>query len=109
MRSDDDRLALRQVGNLPPRSRPEPARRRAQHAFRLAGQRRPLTRLGARPYGVGRDGATFGVVNNTRRNVYELLLAVNKKAVNGVLYNGDATLQAECADLFNALNQAGSI
>jgi hypothetical protein len=36
-------------------------------------------------------------------------MAVNKKAVNGVLYNGDATLQAQAADLFNSLNQAGTI
>ena len=49
------------------------------------------------------------MVNNTRRNVYELLLAVNKKAVNGVLYNGDATLQAQAADLFDALSNAGGI
>jgi hypothetical protein len=57
---------------------------------------------------VGKDGAAFGVANNTTRNVYELL-AVNKKAVKGVLYNGDATLQAQAADLFNALNKAGGI
>jgi hypothetical protein len=67
------------------------------------------TGLGARRSSVGVDGAAFGVANNTTLNVYELLVAVNKKAVNGVLYNGDATLQAKCADLFNALNQAGSI
>jgi hypothetical protein len=67
------------------------------------------TGLGARSYNVGPDGAAFGVANNTTLNVYELLVAVNKKAVKGVLYNGDATLQAECADLFNALNTAGGI
>jgi hypothetical protein len=67
------------------------------------------TGLGARLYNVGKDGAAFGVANNTTLNVYELLVAVNRKAVNGVLYNGDATLQAQCADLFNSLDQAGSI
>src|SRR5262249_61671564 len=67
------------------------------------------TGLGARSYNVGKDGAAFGVANNTTRNVYELLVAVNKKAVNGVLYGGSATLQAQCADLFNALDTAGSI
>jgi hypothetical protein len=67
------------------------------------------TGLGARSYNVGPDGAAFGVANNSTLTVYGLLAAVNKKAVQGVLYNGDATLQAECADLFNALNQAGSI
>ena len=67
------------------------------------------TGLGARLYNVGTDGAAFGVANNTTLNVYELLLAVNKKAVNGVLDGGDTTLQAQAADLFNSLNQSGSI
>jgi hypothetical protein len=58
---------------------------------------------------VGQDGAAFGVANNTTLNVYQLLLAVNQQAVGGVLYNGDATLQAQAANLFDALNQAGSI
>jgi hypothetical protein len=49
------------------------------------------------------------VANNTTLNVYTLLAAVNTRAVNGVLYNGDATLQAQCADLFNSLDQAGNI
>src|SRR5262249_30694665 len=70
------------------------------------------TGLGARSYNVGMDGAAFGVTNNTTLNVYQLLLAVNKKAVNGVLYSGDplhATLQAQCADLLGALNPARPI
>jgi hypothetical protein len=67
------------------------------------------TGLRARSYNVGSDGAAFGVANNTTLNVYQLLVAVNRKAVNGVLYNGNATLQAQAADLFNALNQAGGI
>jgi hypothetical protein len=58
---------------------------------------------------VGSDGAAFGVPNNSTRNVYELLLAVNNKAVNSVLYNGNATLQSEAADLFSKLNKAGNI
>jgi hypothetical protein len=67
------------------------------------------TGLGARSFSVGKDGAAFGVANNTTLNVYELLLAVNKKAVKGVLYNGDTSLQGQAADLFNALNKAGTI
>jgi hypothetical protein len=67
------------------------------------------TGLGARSYNVGSDGAAFGVANNTTRNVYELLLAVNARAVHGVLYNGDGTLRQEAADLFDALNNAGGI
>jgi hypothetical protein len=67
------------------------------------------TGLGARSYNVGSDGAAFGVANNTTWNVYELLLAVNARAVHGVLYNGDAMLRQEAADLFDALNNAGGI
>jgi hypothetical protein len=67
------------------------------------------TGLGARSYNVSSDGAAFGAANNTTLNVYQLLRAVNKKAVNGVLYDGDATLQARAADLFDALNKAGGI
>jgi hypothetical protein len=65
--------------------------------------------LGAYSYSVGKDGAAFGVANNSTLDVYQLLLAVNKKAVNGVLYNGNTSLQAQCADLLGALDQAGSI
>jgi hypothetical protein len=65
--------------------------------------------LGARSYSVGQNGAAFGVASNTWLNVYGLLLAVNKKAVNGVLYGGNAALQAQAADLFDAVNQAGII
>jgi hypothetical protein len=62
------------------------------------------TGLGARSDSVGQDGAAFGVANNTVCDVYQLLVAVNKKAVNGVLYGGNTTLQAQCADLFSSLN-----
>jgi uncharacterized repeat protein (TIGR01451 family) len=65
--------------------------------------------LGAYSFNVGSDGAAFGVPNNSTRNVLELLLAVNNQAKNGVLYNGNATLQSEAADLFNKLNKAGGI
>jgi hypothetical protein len=67
------------------------------------------TGLGADSYNVGSDGAAFGVANKTTLNVYELLQAVNRQAVNGVLYNGDKTLRSEASDLFGALNQAGAI
>jgi hypothetical protein len=54
------------------------------------------------------DGPAFGVANHTTRNVDELP-AVNKQSVKVVLDNGDATLPAQAADLFHALNQADSI
>jgi hypothetical protein len=67
------------------------------------------TGLGARSYNVGNDGTAFGVANKTTLNVYELLVAVNRTAVKGGMYNGDSTLQAQAADLFNSLTQAGTI
>jgi hypothetical protein len=48
------------------------------------------------------------VANNTTLNVNQLLLAVNKEAKSGVLYVGDATLQAQAADLLNYLDQAAA-
>jgi hypothetical protein len=54
------------------------------------------------------DRAAFGVASTSARKLDELP-AVNKQAVKGVLDNGDATLPAQAADLFHALNQADSI
>src|SRR5439155_21363531 len=65
--------------------------------------------LGADSFNVGANGPAFGVANNTTLNVYELLLAANKKAVNGVLYGGDQTLRNEAINVFDAINQAGNI
>ncbi len=65
--------------------------------------------LGAYSYGVGKDGAAFAVANNVTLNVYELLAAVNKRAISGVPYGGDATLRSQCADLFGSLSQAGGV
>jgi hypothetical protein len=65
--------------------------------------------LGAYTYSVGSDGAAFGVANNTVLDVYQLLQAVNRKAVSGKLYNGNATLRKQAVALFDALNQAGSV
>ncbi|HEY7310781.1 MAG TPA: choice-of-anchor Q domain-containing protein [Gemmataceae bacterium] len=60
--------------------------------------------LGADSVNVGPDGAAFGVANRTALNVYQLLLAVNQQAVNGVLYNGNAQLRRLAKNLFAALN-----
>jgi hypothetical protein len=65
--------------------------------------------LGAYSYGVGADGAAFGVVNNTTLDVYALLQGVNDQAVLGVLYNGNMSLRNQAQDVFSALLQAGSI
>jgi hypothetical protein len=65
--------------------------------------------LGARSYNVGGNGAAFGVPNNTTLNVYQILLAANKQAKNGVLYNGDPTLDNEANNVFGGINQTGGI
>jgi hypothetical protein len=62
--------------------------------------------LGASSFNVHQDGAAFGVVNGTTLNVFQLLKAVNRRAVNGVLYNGDAHLRDLAEDLFERLNRA---
>jgi hypothetical protein len=67
------------------------------------------TGLGADSFNVGADGTAFGVADNSTRNVYELLAAVDAQAVGGVLYNGDNTLRAEAGDLFAALLKAGKV
>jgi hypothetical protein len=62
--------------------------------------------LGASSFNVHQDGAAFGVVNGTTLNVFQLLKAVNRRAVNGLLYNGDAHLRDLAEDLFERLNRA---
>jgi hypothetical protein len=57
---------------------------------------------------VGNDGAAVGVANNTTMNVYGILIAINQRAVNGVLYNGDSGLRGLCEDLCERLNRAGN-
>jgi hypothetical protein len=47
------------------------------------------------------------VVDRTKLNVFQLLRAVNRQAVSGVLYNGDANLQDLAEDLFERLNEPG--
>ena len=49
------------------------------------------------------------MANNTTMTVMDLLLAVDSQAVNGVLYNGNATKRNEANNLFSALNEAGGI
>jgi hypothetical protein len=62
--------------------------------------------LGAASVNVGTNGAAFGVANFTTLNVYELLLAANKQAVSGVLYNGDQTLANQAVNVFDGINEA---
>jgi hypothetical protein len=59
---------------------------------------------------VGTNGAAFGVPNNTTLTVLQLLQATNAQAVNGKLYNGNATLSNEANTVFDQdVNTAGDI
>jgi N-acetylneuraminic acid mutarotase len=65
--------------------------------------------LGARSFNVGDDGSAFGVANRGTLNVYQLLLAANQAAVQGVLFSSNRSAQHDGADLFGDLNEAGEI
>jgi hypothetical protein len=60
-------------------------------------------------FNVGSNGAAFGVANNTTMTVMDLLLAADAQAVNGVLYNGNATKRTMANNVFSAINQAGGL
>ncbi len=57
-------------------------------------------------FNVHQDSAAFGVGIGTTLNVYELLKAVNQRAVAGMLYHGDVNLRDLAEDLFDRLNRA---
>ena len=49
------------------------------------------TGVGTRTFNVGSSGAAFGVANNSDVTVMDLLLAVNARTHNGLLYDSTAT------------------
>jgi hypothetical protein len=58
---------------------------------------------------VGSNGDAFGMSNNTTMTLLNLLLAADARAVNGVLYGGNAAKRNEANNVFSAVNQAGGI
>src|SRR5207253_2648746 len=56
------------------------------------------TGLGTRTFNVGCRGAAFGVANNSSLSVMDLLLAVNARADNGVLYDLNGNGQITCSE-----------
>jgi hypothetical protein len=76
----------------------------AHYGFTVSGDG-----AGTATVSVGNKGAAFGVANNTRLTLMDLLLATNKQAVNGLLYNGDSTLRDEADAVFSDVNDAGDI
>jgi hypothetical protein len=75
--------------------------------------------VGVRMFNVGSNGAAFGVANNSNVSVLDLLLAVNSRSRNGLLYDldgdGDANDALETSyrtmanNIFSAINEAGDI
>jgi hypothetical protein len=76
----------------------------ANYGFTVSGDG-----LGAAAVSVGGDGDAFGVANNTTMTVMDLLLATDAQAVNGVLYNGNATRRSHANDVYSAVNQSGGL
>ncbi len=76
------------------------------------------TGVGTRTFNVGNRGAAFGVANGTSVSVMDLLLAVNARSRNGLLYDADGNGQIDSTeagyrtmanDAFSAINEAGGI
>jgi hypothetical protein len=65
--------------------------------------------LGGSNFDVGAGGAAFGVPDDTTLTVFQILRAANRRAVNGVLYNGDPALRDLAIVVFDGINQAGDI
>jgi hypothetical protein len=74
--------------------------------------------VGAATFNVGNNGAAFGVANGSFVSVMDLLLAVNARSHNGLLYdqNGDGVISVDEAGLrtlansvFGAINESGGV
>jgi hypothetical protein len=74
--------------------------------------------VGAATFNVGNNGAAFGVANGTNLSVMDLLLAVNDRSHNGLLYdlNGDGVISANESSmrtmantLFSLITELGGI
>jgi hypothetical protein len=75
-----------------------------QYGFTVSGDG-----VGTATVNVGSNGDAFGVANNTTMSVLDLLLATDAQAVNGLLYNGNATRRNHANNVYSAVNQAGNI
>ena len=75
-----------------------------QYGFTVGGNG-----VGTATFNVGKNGAAFGVADNTTMTVMDLLLAADTQAVNGVLYNGNTTKRNMANTVFGGINEAGGI
>jgi len=74
--------------------------------------------VGAATFTVGTNGAAFGVANGSTMSVLDLLLAVNDRSHNGVLFDVDGSGQISSLEaayramadvVFTAINEAGGV
>jgi hypothetical protein len=82
----------------------DPTKAAESYGFTVSG-----AGLGTATFGVGPDGAAFGVADGTTLTVLDLLRATDAQAVNGLAYNGDKRLRRKAQDLYHDLLQAGDI
>ncbi|HZI51548.1 MAG TPA: Ig-like domain-containing protein, partial [Terriglobia bacterium] len=75
--------------------------------------------IGARTFNVGNNGEVFDLADGTHARIFDLLLAANRHAHNGILYDedhdGDSNNSLEVLfrtaanEVFSAINQNGSV
>lgn len=63
--------------------------------------------VGYETINVGSDGVAFGVSNNSSITILQALDATDQQAVNGSLYNGNATLRSDAYAIYAAIAQNG--
>src|SRR5262249_23170793 len=82
----------------------DPTKVAATYGFTVSGDG-----AGTATANVGSNGDVFGVSNNSTLTLMDLLLAADAQAVDGILYNGNATKRNEANAVFSAVNQTGGI
>ena len=64
---------------------------------------------GASTFSVGGSGLAFGVANNTRLTILQILAATNARSVGGRIYNGSTSLRNLANTVYDGINQGGDI
>jgi hypothetical protein len=54
-------------------------------------------------------GAAFGVANNTRLTILQILTAKNARTADGNLYSGDQSLRNLAIIVYDGINRGGDI
>ena len=65
--------------------------------------------LGATAFNVGTNGAAFGVADNAKPTVLQLLQSADSQAVGGVLYAANPSLRPKAFNVFSGVNDLGEI